>query len=77
MVAFQYRTTKGNIVKIEKDETPYKEFEYYIDGEMVASGRKRDIQEKLGISNTVLNRRLNNTRVGRIKKRHELILIEG
>lgn len=76
MKAFEYRTTKGNVVKVEKDETPYKEFEYYIDGVLVAKGRKIDIQKELGISNTVLNRRLNNTRVGRIKKRHELVLIE-
>ena len=72
----EFETTKGNVVEVEKDEIPYREFHYLIDGQVVASGRKRDIQKELGITSAIINRRLSNTRTKRIKKNHKLVLIE-
>jgi hypothetical protein len=73
---FEYKTIYGDIIELERNEIPYLNFEYRINDELVAKGTKRNIAKKLGLTNIDLNNRLYNTRKGRSKVKHELILIE-
>lgn len=75
--SFEFKTIDNKIVMIDHNLIPFCKFEYRINGEIVCKGTKREIQKTLSLTNEILNKRLSNSKTGRIKKKHELILIEG
>lgn len=74
--AQEYKTTLGNIKKLKKIEIPFVCFEYRVDGELIAVGTKEEIANELNVTPKDLTYRIYNSRKGRVKIKHELILIE-